>query len=170
MSDVLTVRRLGHEDWQALRDMRREMLADAPDWFWTTLADVEPWGEQEWRAALSGGRAYLLAERGAEPVGLLGIDWVGYTEDLRLDADTVNIVSVYVRPAHRGSGVLGALLAAADEEVRAAGRCRQLLETPEDNLRARRAYERLGFRETGHRAPDPRRAGLQEVEYARMLA
>ena len=150
--------------------LRREMLADAPDWFWTTLADVQAWTEADWRAQLTGHpRTHYHAQLGDTPVGALGIDWVGYTEDLALDADSVNIVAVYVRPAYRGGGVLPALLARADAEMRRAGRHRQLLETPEDNLRARRAYERLGFRETGRRMPDPRREGLQEVEYARIV-
>ena len=53
--------------------------------------------------------------------------------------------------------------------MRQAGRSRQLLETPEDNIAGRRAYERLGFTETGHRSADPRRPQLAEVEYGRLV-
>lgn len=165
----LSVRLLTEADWESYRALRLEMLADAPDFFWATLADVAAYTESTWRERAAGPQTHLQALRDGEPVGALSIDWIGYTEDMRLDEDTVNIVSVYVRPGHRGLGVVDALLFAADEVMRAAGRRRQLLETPEDNIRGRRAYERLGFMETGHRAEDPRREHLQEIEYARTV-
>ena len=165
----LSVRLLGEADWESYRDLRREMLADAPDFFWATLADVADYTEATWRERVSGPHTHLQALLGGVPVGALSVDWIGYTEDMLLDADTVNIVSVYVRPGHRGAGIVEALLTAADDLLRQAGRSRQLLETPEDNVRGRRAYERLGFVETGHRSADPRRPHLDEVEYGRTV-
>lgn len=165
----LSLRLLTEADWEAYRELRLEMLADAPDYFWATLADVEHYTEQTWRERASGPQTHLQALADGQPVGALSIDWIGYTEDTLLDEDTVNIVSVYVRPGHRGRGVVAALLAGVDEVMRQAGRSRQLLETTEDNVSGRRAYERLGFVETGHRSPDPRRPRLQEVEYGRTV-
>lgn len=165
----LSVRLLSEADWESYRDLRREMLADAPDFFWATLEQVADYTEATWRERVSGPHTHLQAMRDGSPVGALSIDWTGYTEDMLLDEDTVNIVSVYVRPGHRGEGVVEALLGAADAVMRQAGRSRQLLETPEDNVRGRRAYERLGFTETGHRARDPRRPHLAEIEYGRTV-
>ena len=166
---TLTVRRLAEADWESYRELRLEMLADSPDYFWATLDEVADYTEQTWRERVSGPQTHLQALSGGEPVGALSIDWIGYTEDMLLDEDTVNIVSVYVRPGHRGAGIVEALLTAADDLLRQAGRSRQLLETPEDNVRGRRAYERLGFVETGHRSADPRRPHLDEVEYGRTV-
>lgn len=165
----LSLRLLTEADWESYRELRLEMLADAPDYFWATLGDVADYTEATWRERASGPHTHLQALVDGVPVGALSIDWVGYTEDMRLDEDTVNIVSVYVRPGHRGRGVVEALLAGADEVMRQAGRSRQLLETTEDNLSGRRAYERLGFTETGHRSEDPRRPHLAEIEYGRTV-
>lgn len=165
----LSVRLLAEADWESYRALRLEMLADAPDFFWATLADVAGYTEATWRERAAGPQTHLQVMHDGEPVGALSIDWIGYTEDMLLDEDTVNIVSVYVRRSHRGHGVVEALLSAADAVMRTAGRSRQLLETPEDNVRGRRAYERLGFVETGHRVRDPRREHLQEIEYERIV-
>ncbi|PMC75774.1 MULTISPECIES: GNAT family N-acetyltransferase [unclassified Brachybacterium] len=169
MAADLAVRRLVPDDWAAYRMLRLEMLADAPDYFWSTLEMVQDRDEQAWRSEVAGPRTHYQAVRDGEVVGALSIDWVGYTAEHPLAEGSVNIVSVFVRPAHRGTGVTAALLAAADQAMRERGRTRQLLETPEDNTPARRTYERLGFTETGRRFPDPRRAGLEEVEYERIL-
>lgn len=165
----LSLRLLDEAEWESYRELRLEMLADAPDYFWATLDDVADYTEATWRERVSGPHTHLQALADGVPVGALSIDWVGYTEDMLLDEETVNIVSVYVRPGHRGRGVVEALFAGADEVMRQAGRSRQLLETPEDNIAGRRAYERLGFTETGHRSADPRRPQLAEVEYGRLV-
>lgn len=173
----LHIHRVSGEDWRSHRDLRLEMLADAPHAFWATLDQVRERTEEQWRGELAGSRIFLQARstpgddhsaagHGAAVLGQLGIDPVGYTEELALPSDTVNIVSLYVRPAHRGGGVTRALFAAAAETMRSLGRSHMLLETPDDNMPARRRYRALGFRETGRTAPDPRREGHVEVEYA----
>lgn len=167
---AITVRVLEIDQWQSYRDLRIEMLRDAPDFFWSTSADVAEYTEFDWKCEVAGPRTHLQALEGSTPVAALSIDWIGYGPDMMLDETTVNIVSVYVRPSHRGRGVTALLLARADDLMREAGRSRQLLETPEDNVAARRAYEKLGFQETGRRSPDPRRAHLNEVEYQRVIS
>ena len=37
---TLTVRRLAEADWESYRELRLEMLADSPDYFWATLDEV----------------------------------------------------------------------------------------------------------------------------------
>lgn len=142
------------------------MLADAPQAFWTQLEDVRDRSEQEWREDLARGRVMLQALDGDEVAGGLGVDLEGYTEELRLPTDTVNIVSVYVRPAHRGRGVVQALMREAAVVMRENGRTRLLLEVAHTNLPARRRYVRMGFTETGRVEGHPRYPGVVEVEYA----
>lgn len=164
------MRRLSGEDWRAHRDLRLEMLAAAPDAFWTTLDQVRDRSEEQWRADAEGPVIRLHAEVDGQVAGGLGIDPVGYVEEMRLDERTVNIVAVYVRPAFRGGDVTRALFAGAARELAALGRDRLLLEVTDDNLPARRRYESLGFRPTGALHPDPRREDHREIEYGTDLA
>jgi len=70
------------------------------------------------------------------------------------DGDEVD--QVYVDPGHRGSGLAGSLLAAAERRVLARGHVRAWLAVVPDNARARSFYARHGWRDEGpfdHRAP-----------------
>lgn len=157
--------RLDASHWELFRELRLEMLTVAPTVFWSTLDMYDSYTMQQWQDAVAGDRSYFVARESGSAAGILGLDPCGYTEELALDGDTVNIVSVYVRRASRGRGVLEALMKEAAAWMREQGRTRMLLETVDDNRRARAAYERLGFRETGRTFPDPRRNDHVEVEY-----
>ena len=93
-------------------------------------------------------------------------EWVGtmacYVPDL---ATGPMLVGVYVSPDRRGddAGVTRALL---DEIERWAARRSDTLrlEVHEDNPRARRFYEKLGFAYTGHRRPYELEPGGLELE------
>lgn len=166
----LTIHRLTEEDWASHRELRCEMLALAPEAYWTTLGDVEGRSEQQWRASLRGECLTLQARRGTEALGTLGVLPIGYAPDLPVPADSANIVAVYVRPAARGAGVGRALFAGAAEVLREIGRDRMLLEVTHTNAAAIGLYERIGLRPTGHEHPHPRDTSLHEVEYAGRLA
>ena len=72
-------------------------------------------------------------------------DHVGrFVDDRRAD-----VVGVYVNPAHRGSGAVDLLLAAAAEWAASLGLRRISLDVHRDNHRARGAYRRAGFVPTG---------------------
>lgn len=64
-----------------------------------------------------------------------------------LDARTVELTRVYVRPARRGTGGGARLLAAVDEAARALGAERIVLDTRLDLVEARALYLRNGYRE-----------------------
>ena len=68
------------------------------------------------------------------------------------------VEQVYVDARHRGSGVAGALLAAAESQVASHGHRQAWLAVVAGNTRARRFYERSGWRDEGpfeHAAPAP---------------
>ena len=65
------------------------------------------------------------------------------------------IYAVYVTPTWRGSGLLGELIDGVAAWSRACGRPELLLEVVVGNDRAYRAYQRLGFKDTGVRVPHP---------------
>jgi GNAT superfamily N-acetyltransferase len=56
---------------------------------------------------------------------------------------------VYVSGRHRGTGVADALLAEAERQVRENGHAVAWLAVVEGNARARRFYERMGWRDEG---------------------
>ncbi len=59
------------------------------------------------------------------------------------------VEQLFVGPAARGSGVAAQLLAEAEGQVAAAGHSEAWLAVVEGNTRARRFYEKCGWRETG---------------------
>jgi GNAT superfamily N-acetyltransferase len=65
------------------------------------------------------------------------------------------VFAVYVTPEQRGGKVLAELIEAVAAWSRASGRERLMLEVVEGNGRAVRAYEKLGFEDTGERVPHP---------------
>jgi ribosomal protein S18 acetylase RimI-like enzyme len=80
--------------------------------------------------------------------------WVGYMACFVDGPARVHLVSVYVAPEHRGSGLARRMV---DEVCRwardEAGADRVRLYVHEDNARARSFYRRYGFVETGGSMP-----------------
>ncbi|GAA2379938.1 GNAT family N-acetyltransferase [Dactylosporangium salmoneum] len=144
---TISVRRLGPEDWREWRDVRLAALADAPEAFGSSLAREGAYDEAEWRA-------WLRPERGLKALaggdGIIGA-WV--PEDR---GGAVELYSMWVRPDARGRGIADALLAEALGWAEQEGRERVELWVIDGNDRARRLYERHGFRATGHTQPHPR--------------
>lgn len=92
---------------------------------------------------------------------------VGYVELAPPD----ELAAIYVAPAHWGTGVARALHAAAIDHLRACGAAAAHLWVLEGNARARRFYEREGWRLAEGRRPLPFRAvELALVRYRRPLA
>ncbi|WP_374944027.1 GNAT family N-acetyltransferase [Sphingomonas sp.] len=67
------------------------------------------------------------------------------------DANDIELRRIYTLAATHGGGLGAALIRAAIDEARARGRRRMLLGVHPDNTRARRFYERTGFRVIGER-------------------
>jgi GNAT superfamily N-acetyltransferase len=78
-----------------------------------------------------------------------------------LDGDEVE--QVYVAAEHRGSGVAAALLAAAERAVAAAGYRTAWLAVVAGNARARRFYEKCGWRDAGAHAYAARVPGREPI-------
>ena len=77
-------------------------------------------------------------------VAVVGGEVVGFT---MVDGDEVE--QVFVDPDHHGSGVAAALLSAAERQVADAGYDATWLAVVEGNARARRFYEKHGWRDAG---------------------
>jgi GNAT superfamily N-acetyltransferase len=81
--------------------------------------------------------------------------------------DITIVFAVYIQPAHRGTGLLAALVDAVADWSRAAGRRTLLLEVVVGNDRAVRAYQKLGFAFNGVYQPHPRLPTLIELQMTR---
>ena len=130
---------LGAKDWRRWRDLRLEALQDTPIGFMELYADAVLLSDQEWQERWQRPGVRVMAYEGPEPLGMAG----GFLSE---DGDAV-LFGVYVRPSYRGGEVLAALVGA----VQVWAPTPLLLEVHEDNLRAKRAYEKLGFVATGER-------------------
>jgi GNAT superfamily N-acetyltransferase len=81
---------------------------------------------------------FVLARLGSKSVGAGGVQF--------LDAATVEIKRMWVAPASRGLGVGKRLLARLEEEARAAGRWRVVLDTNSVLTEAISMYRAAGYR------------------------
>jgi len=166
IAPALTVHRVTPADAGRMRALRLEMLADSPLAFLETLAQAAARPHADYRRriaqAATGGQ---LAQFVADPGGRL-IGHAGGTVVPEAPGATV-VFAVYITPARRGTGVLGELVEAVAAWSVAMGRNELMLEVVVGNDRAIRAYERLGFADTGVRVPHPIIPGLLELQMRR---
>ncbi|MDC5696409.1 GNAT family N-acetyltransferase [Intrasporangium calvum] len=147
------------DDWEGHRDIRLEMLRDAPDAFWFTYADEAVYDEADWRERIEG--AWLLHARDEQ--GTIGSAGLGsHWEPER--ATTATLFGLYVAPRARGRGVGEALVNAVLQEARRLGKTEVVLEVGSHNVGALALYERCGFVRTGGTEPHPRREDIHEIE------
>ena len=165
-----SVHRVTVGDAARMRALRLEMLADSPLAFLETLAQAAARPHEVFRQrvaqAAQGGR---LAQFVADPGGRARlIGHAGGTVLPEAPGETV-VFAVYVTPEHRGGKVLADLVEAVGEWSRASGRDRLMLEVVAGNGRAVRAYEKLGFEDTGERVPHPVLPALTELRMRRRI-
>ena len=79
------------------------------------------------------------------------------------------LVGMWVAAHARGGGAAQALVEAAVAQARADGLERVVLEVAENNPRARAAYSRMGFVETGEAGPSSTHPRVCELEMVRYL-
>ncbi|CAD5139202.1 GNAT family N-acetyltransferase [Microbacterium sp. NRRL B-14842] len=147
----IAVRRITPEDWREVKALRLQALADpaAPMAFLDTVEHAAAQPDRFWqeRAANASGDAaaaqfVAIADDGT---------WTGTITLLphREQHDAGLVVGVYVADAHRGAGVIDALLDAAAAWARDRGLRALVLEVHVDNSRAQAVYRRAGFVPTG---------------------
>lgn len=164
------VHRVTVDDAARMRALRLEMLADHPLAFLETLAQAAARSHEAYRQRIAqaahGGR---MAQFVADPGGRRRL--IGHAGGTVLPdepGETV-VFAVYVTPEHRGGKVLAELVEAVAGWSRACGRDRLMLEVVTGNRRAVRAYEKLGFEDTGERVPHPVLPAFTELRMRRRL-
>lgn len=176
-----TVARIRPDDWRELRDVRLRALADAPSAFGSTLAREAAFPDDVWRERAAQGRTLLArtvpdggppddgspAAGDRSPGPVVGIAAVVPSPD---DATVAELVSVWVEPGARGSGVAASLLARADDLAAGLGARTLALWVTATNAPALRLYERAGFAPTGETQPLPSDPRLLELRMTRRVA
>jgi ribosomal protein S18 acetylase RimI-like enzyme len=169
MAAPYAVRPVRAHEWPEIKALRLAALSDAaaPIAFLQSYEVAAAWPDDFWRdrvrsssvdagADASGrqfvavtddgtwiGSALALVERGGD------VDFTGTA----VQESGGHVVGVYVAPQHRGRDVPARLLEAAADYLQKRGLTRMRLFVHVDNARARRAYEKAGFRDTGTRVP-----------------
>ena len=142
ISQQLAVRRAVPGDEPILRALRLEALTEAPEAFGSTYARELARTTEDWRRWLAPGVTLILEEAGTARGLVAGV------HDAE-DPGVVHLMAMWVHPELRGSGAADALVR---EHLNWAGSVHARLVrlgVIATNSRARRLYERHGFRLTG---------------------
>ncbi len=134
-----TIESVGPEDWEEFRAVRLAALADAPDAFGSTYADWVDAPEERWRARLTDVPLTLVARRGGRAVGVVS----GSPATLE-GAEAVELISMWVSPTERGTGVAARLIAGVTAWATERGLATFLM-VRVGNGAAVTAYERAGY-------------------------
>lgn len=159
---TVTVRRVRADEWRAVKELRLAALQDPmapvafletyetaaarPDGFWQDRAQGNATGDAV------AGFAAVAAGRWVGTVTAL-VEEPGQTDVLGgpVRRRQVHLVGVFVRPEHRGAGLLRRLFAAAEEWARSRGVEVARLCVHVDNPRAQAAYRKIGYTPSGER-------------------
>ena len=163
MGSSVRVVGIGRDDWRELRTLRLEMLRDTPMAYLETVQQAEALAPGEW---------VFRAARCGQPgsVGVAAVEdatsqWVGTMSAYLAGPGVANLVTVYVAPAHRGTGVTDLLLDSVLSWVARQDDVRTLaLLVHEQNGRAAAFYARRGFRASGRTEPYPLEPSQRELE------
>jgi GNAT superfamily N-acetyltransferase len=143
MSDMqFDVRRAVTGDEPVLRELRLQALTDSPGAFSSTYERELARTTEDWRRWLASGATFIL-EAGGEPCGLVA---GGRDQN---DASVVQLMAMWVHPSLRGTGAADVLVSSVKAWAAEVGAKQVHLNVVEGNYRARRCYERAGFRATG---------------------
>ena len=162
------IRRVAPTDADLLKRVRLAALADTPSAFGRTYAetvayDDEYWVESAKKRSVGPNEANFFSLDGDHVTGLVG----GWRETS--DQTFVELVSMWVEPAYRGSGAATALVDAVIGWAAANGNHSVDLWVTVGNDRAIEFYRKCGFAEIGHTQPLPSDPTKQELRMRRAL-
>ncbi|MGP4109871.1 GNAT family N-acetyltransferase [Streptomyces sp. 4N509B] len=148
------------QDWHRLRELRLAALRDpiAPLAFFESYGDALALTRHDWELRASGEREGTVTFAGETEDGR----WAGMLSAFTTSV-CARVVSVYVLPEHRGTGLAAELM---DTVIAWAGGLEVRLNCHQHNARAARFYTRLGFRPTGGTDRVPNNPSLWSFELA----
>jgi ribosomal protein S18 acetylase RimI-like enzyme len=150
------------------KSVRLRALQDSPGAFGGTFAQEVAFTDADWvsRAAKWSGECgvgYLASEQGRY-CGIAGAYLDGR------DPSTVHLISMWVAPEARRSGIGSALIAAIEKWAKVRGGRTLRLLASGNNATAIEFYQRVGFAMTGRSEPYPNDPAVIEHEMAKSIA
>ncbi|WP_435593853.1 GNAT family N-acetyltransferase [Nocardia sp. bgisy118] len=143
------------DDWQLVRAVRLQALREARFGVFGSAFEVaSTWSEEQWHGWMDR-HTFFIAQHDDALVGSAG----GLVDD-----GQPSLVSAWIHPNARGTGISDVLVGAVVDWARAAGHHRLKLWVVEDNDPARKLYTRLGFGETGRCKPALDDPDVTEIE------
>jgi RimJ/RimL family protein N-acetyltransferase len=133
--------------WQLLKSLRIAALKDCPECILGDYAEESMRGESEWIEFATQNRCFMLLD-GDKPIGFMAI--TNGREELHVDCW---LFSCWIDPSYRGQGLLHLLMQRFDQESYANGWKVQGLGVLPNNLIATRAFEQMGFKQSGDLKP-----------------
>ncbi|RYC12536.1 GNAT family N-acetyltransferase [Nocardioides zhouii] len=131
--------RLGPDEWREFREVRLAALVDAPYAFGASHADWVDASEERWRSRLTDVPLTVVARDDGGFVGVVsGVS----------SGEHVELISMWVAPDHRGTGLAGRLIGEVVAWASARGQDTYLM-VRDDNASAIAAYARAGFADLG---------------------
>ncbi len=155
------VRRAIAGDEPILRALRLQALSDTPDAFGSTYERELARTTADWQRWLSPGATFIVTDDD-EPKGIVAV-----SRDAA-DPAIAQLMAMWVHASLRGRGGADALVASVLAWASAEGAQTMRLAVIASNGRARRCYERNGFRDTGHRTVRER-DGVVEMQMERFI-
>ena len=169
------IERLAPDDWPLARAVRVAALLESPAAFGSTVERETARPESEWRERLAG-NAWIAAVAEVETEVVAGDGTrtvhspaVGLACGIG-DGPVRELGSMWVAPAHRGSGLAAALVSAVLTWAREDGATSVTLWVVETNARATAFYARCGFAPTGERKPHDVDPAVADVQLRLLLA
>lgn len=162
----ISVRVLGEDEWEQYKDFRLRALKESPEAFVADYETEVDYDEDFWRTRMRRS-ARLLAEKEAEPVGILSLR---ANNDLYENA--AEIFGLWVPQQLRGSGIAARLVEEAALAANRDGHTQLVYWVGTDNGRAVAFASSYGFRPSGFRRPMAHQGGVEDgdEEAAMVLA
>jgi RimJ/RimL family protein N-acetyltransferase len=147
---VMKLQQLSPDDWRLWRMVRLQALEEAPYAFGTSLLDWQGEGDREgrWRKRLDDVPFNVVAVVDGCPVAQVS----GTDVD---EQRSVELISMWVAPSARGTGIGGVLSDAVVAWAQAIGAQDVSLAVKGENSHAIALYERAGFVDRGVSADTP---------------
>ncbi len=136
---TIVLRRLSGEDWEVLRSVCLDALADAPYAIMATLDEESAQVEATWRQRVVD-QAWFVAFDGVRPIGVAS---GGHLREP--DPEVRTLRSMWVEPALRGEGIADRLVSAVADWARGDGARELTLWALDGASRAQAFYARAGF-------------------------
>lgn len=148
---MIEVRPIRADEWQRLRAVRLDALADTPEAFTTTHDEARAFPDSLWQKRAKNG---AVGVDQITVIALAGERTVGMAVGLRRSTPPVGvvpIVSVFVSPSARRSHVGRSLMEHVERWASEGGAASTSLWVVDDNAAAIAFYESLGYVETRDR-------------------